>query len=205
MLEENDDLTLCLLRHGESTANRERIHASRKVDPPLTHAGRDQIRRQSEPLASLKFDACYTSPLVRAVQSAEILTKEIGLEFVQTKALLEVDVGALDGQPDYVLRNQTIYENVLESWENGLCPAAFPEGESLKDIELRLAGLLAETRRQERVLLLGHCLLFMCAIWLLAENHGPTMESGHMGRGHFSVLAGSDKGYRLHLFNQPPP
>ncbi|MHC4423816.1 MAG: histidine phosphatase family protein, partial [Planctomycetota bacterium] len=89
---------LYLLRHGESAANVERIFAARRINPPLSAIGREQIKRQSKTLASIGFDACYTSPLLRAKQSAEILGQEIGLQFIETEALMEVDVGTLDGQ-----------------------------------------------------------------------------------------------------------
>ncbi len=89
MMEESTHLTLYLLRHGKSVANVKRVFASRKVDPPLSPLGREQIKQQSKALASIKFDACYTSPLLRAVQSSEILSQQIGLQFAKTETLLE--------------------------------------------------------------------------------------------------------------------
>ncbi|MFQ5906443.1 MAG: histidine phosphatase family protein [bacterium] len=205
MLGENDDLTLYLLRHGESVANTQGVFASRKIDSPLSLMGRQQVERQSKILAPIRFDACYTSPLVRATQSAEILRREAGLQFVQTNALLEVDVGVLDGEPEDVSQNMALYEEVLREWEYGLHTAAFPGGESLQDIQARFASLLEDVKGTNRVLLLGHCLLFMCAIWLFAENHGSTLETGHMGRGNLSLLVKTEGGYRLQEFNQAPP
>jgi broad specificity phosphatase PhoE len=198
-------LTLYLLRHGESVGNVNRVFASRKVDPPLSPLGREQIERQSKALASIKFDACYTSPLLRAVQSSEILNEQSGLQFAQTKTLLEVDVGDLDGKPENVIQNWTIYENSIRKWEEGLCSTPFPGGESLQDIEDRFSNLLKHLKGMNRCLLIGHCLLFMCVVWLYAKNHGPTLESGHMGRGHLSILAETDRGFRLLEFNQAPP
>jgi len=200
----NDGLTLYLLRHGESIANVERVFSARKLDPPLSHIGRQQIERQSKALALIGFDACYTSPLLRAMQSAEILSREIGLQFAQTEALLEVDVGALDGESQDVSQNWAIYEDVVRKWESGLCATAFPRGENLRDIEARFTSLLANVGGKKKVLLLGHCLLFMCAIWLFAENRGPTLESGNMGRGHLSLLVKTERGFRLQEFNQAP-
>lgn len=205
MLRENDDLTLYLLRHGESAANVERVFAARKIDPPLSRVGLEQIERQSKALATIEFDACYTSPLLRATQSAEILRREIGLQFAQTKALLEVDVGVLDGESQDVPRSRTLHEEVIRKWEDGVRTAALPGGESLRDIEARFGNLLEDLEGMKQVLLLGHCLLFMCVIWLLAENRGPTLESGHMGRGHVSVLVKTGNGYRLQEFNRAPP
>ena len=204
-MEESTHLTLYLLRHGESVANVKRVFASRKVDPPLSALGREQIKQQSKALASIKFDACYTSPLLRAVQSSEILSRQIGLQFAQTKTLLEVDVGDLDGKPENVIQNWTIYEDLIRKWEDGLCTTAFPRGENLQDIEDRFSNLLKKLEGMKRCLLVGHCLLFMCVIWLYAKNHRPTLESGHMGRGNLSLLAKTDRGFHLLEFNRAPP
>jgi broad specificity phosphatase PhoE len=201
------DLSLYLLRHGESVANVERVFAARKVDPALSEAGRRQVRGQIGMLRGVRFDACYASPLLRTRQSAAILSEALGLRFVEADALREVDVGRLDGQPQADARNRAVYEDVVQSWEQGLASAAFPGGESLDDVRARFAGLLGDlARRPERsVLLVGHCLLFMCVIWLFAGSHGPTFESGHMGRGALSVLRGGADGLVLAEFNALPP
>jgi probable phosphoglycerate mutase len=196
---------LYLLRHGESAANVERVFAAHRINPPLSAIGREQIERQSKTLASIGFDACYTSPLLRAKQSAEILSKEIGLQFTETKALMEVDVGTLDGQPETLSHNWSIYTNVVRKWEDGLSTTGFPGGERLFDIEARVSAFLKNLEGMKRVLLLGHCLLFMCVIWLFTENHGPTLEDGHMGRGHLSLLVKTERGFRLQDFNRAPP
>ena len=205
MVDNNDDLTLYLLRHGESIANVDRVFAARKVDPPLSDMGREQIQRQSKALASVRFDACYTSPLLRARQSAEILSEGIGPQFAETNALLEVHVGALDGESEDSSRNRAVYEDVVRNWARGLSTAAFPGGESLHDIEARFATLLADLEGQKTVLLLGHCLLFMCLLWLLDDDRGPTLESRHMGRGHLSILVKAAGRFRLQDFNRAPP
>lgn len=59
-------------------------------------------------------------------------------------------------------------------------------------------------KRQERVLVVVHCLLFMAVIWLFCRNHGPTFEDGHMGRGRLSVIARSGEGLRLVEFDVTP-
>ncbi|MBL7177643.1 MAG: histidine phosphatase family protein [Desulfobacteraceae bacterium] len=205
MLSDNENLTLYLLRHGESEANVERVFAARKIDPPLSAIGREQSKRQSKALALIEFDACYTSPLLRARQSAEILSQGIGQQFTETKALMEVDVSILDGEPENLSQNWSIYEDIVRKWENGLSTACFPGGESLFDIEARVGAFLNTLEGMKRVLLLGHCLLFMCVIWIFTENHGPTLEDGHMGRGHLSLLVKTEYGFRLQEFNRAPP
>ena len=71
-------LHLWLVRHGESTWN-----AAGRVqgwaDPPLTERGIRQARRVAERLSTLEVTALYTSPQVRAVQTAEVIAEATGV------------------------------------------------------------------------------------------------------------------------------
>lgn len=55
------ELTLYLLRHGESEANVGRVFASRKVDPPLTTEGIRQAEAQGEFLKTVGLTAIHAS------------------------------------------------------------------------------------------------------------------------------------------------
>lgn len=200
------DLILYLLRHGESVANVGRVFAARKVDPPLSDMGIWQVKMQAESLKSIEFSAMYASPLLRARQTAEIVSQHSGLEPILSNALQEVDVGILDGEDQNDPQNWSAYEDVVRKWGRGLTHVGFPGGESLNDIRDRFRGFLngLEGEQQKPVLIVGHCLLFMAVIWLFCENHGSMFEDGHMGRGHLSIISGSDDRFRILKFNIPP-
>lgn len=200
------DLTLYLLRHGESVANVGRVFAARKVDPPLTDIGIQQVTRQAESLKAIELSAMYASPLLRASQTAEILSQRCWLEVTFSDALREVDVSILDAKSQENPQKWAIYKEVIKRWEQSLASAGFPGGETLNDIEDRFTEFLdgLESKRQKRILVVGHCLLFMAVIWLFCENHGPTLEDGHMGRGYLSVTRKSGDRFRLLQFNLSP-
>lgn len=205
---ENDmaDLTVYLLRHGESLANAGHVFASRKVDPPLSDIGIQQATLQAESLRAVKFSCMYASPLLRARQTAEIVSQKCGLELTLSDALQEVDVGILDGESQDDPHKWATYEEILGKWEHDLGSAGFPGGETLNDIEYRFRGFLdgVESKEDKRILVVGHCLLFMAVIWLFCENHGPTLENGHMGRGHLSIISKTGDRFRVLKFNISP-
>ncbi|TME99823.1 MAG: histidine phosphatase family protein, partial [Chloroflexi bacterium] len=60
---------LILIRHGESTWNRER-RIQGQLDPPLSEQGHEQARRVAGRLARRQVDGLYTSDLLRASQTA---------------------------------------------------------------------------------------------------------------------------------------
>lgn len=94
-------MKLVLIRHGPA-GDRAAWEAEGRDDRlrPLTPDGKKQMRRAAAGLASLvsRIDVLATSPLVRAVQSAEIVAAEYGTEIVT------VDVLVPESDPDKALR-----------------------------------------------------------------------------------------------------
>lgn len=91
--------TLVLIRHGLSQWNLENRFTG-WVDVPLTDAGREEARRGAALITDLRFDRAFTSALLRAQQTLEIVLRELGQTGVpveQHRALNERHYGALQG------------------------------------------------------------------------------------------------------------
>jgi broad specificity phosphatase PhoE len=88
--------TILLARHGETDWNREGRFQGH-ADPPLNRTGRAQAVDLSRALAAEKLAAVYSSPLRRALETAEIVAASHGLEPVTVDGLREVDVGSWSG------------------------------------------------------------------------------------------------------------
>jgi probable phosphoglycerate mutase len=204
---ERNETTLYLLRHGESTANVGDVFAAQRLDADLAESGVRQASAWAERLKDFPISVVYASSLRRARRTAEIVCRSLGVEPIFTSALMEVDVGDLEGKSYTDPPNRREYEGVLSLWEQGDHQESFRGGEALCDAEARLRGLLAEIERHGsgHILLAGHCLLFMAFIWLFCGNHGPTLESGHMGRGHLSILRGRGERFHIEEFSVAPP
>jgi broad specificity phosphatase PhoE len=92
-------MMIYLIRHGETDWNHQKRRQGRR-DVPLNDQGREQMRRCGELLATLPADAIISSPLSRAVESAEILADCMGLArdtIVADEGLIERDFGDVDG------------------------------------------------------------------------------------------------------------
>jgi broad specificity phosphatase PhoE len=88
--------TILLARHGETDWNRDNRFQG-QADPPLNESGRDQARALAERLAGDDVDAVYSSPLLRALETAEIVGGRLGLPVTTVEALREIDVGSWSG------------------------------------------------------------------------------------------------------------
>lgn len=88
-------LRILLVRHGQSTWNAEGRWQGR-ADPPLSPLGQAQARAAADALGLV--DDVWTSPLVRALQTATILADALGVGPVATDhRLVETDAGEWTG------------------------------------------------------------------------------------------------------------
>lgn len=95
-----DTCWLYLVRHGATANNRAdppRLQG-RRTDPPLSDEGRQQARHTGQFLAGSGLDAVYSSPLVRARQTAEQIAGPQGMPVQVVDELIEVDVGVWEGR-----------------------------------------------------------------------------------------------------------
>ncbi len=90
--------TFSIVRHGETEWNRKGLIQGHE-DSPLTLLGTEQAKQLGAELQHLHFDAAFSSDLLRAKRTAEIMLLERKV-IVQTTALLrERAFGKYEGQP----------------------------------------------------------------------------------------------------------
>lgn len=93
-------MELYAARHGETISNAEKRLAGREVDSPLTEKGIEQAKQLGETLKNLHFDAVYSSPLKRAVDTAGIaLGSPLGHQYKikLDPRLAEIGLGVMSG------------------------------------------------------------------------------------------------------------
>jgi broad specificity phosphatase PhoE len=89
-----------LIRHGDCYEN-----LGSQEDPPLSEQGRGQARRLAERLKRLRYDAVYSSPLRRALETARAITPDVRVDERLVEVHTELDNGHIEvaEQPDQVL------------------------------------------------------------------------------------------------------
>lgn len=89
-------MRLFLIRHGEAASNVERRFLGTS-DEPLTERGRRQAESLGELLAATPPETLVSSPLRRAVETAEAIGRRIGLEVVLEERIAERSFGEWEG------------------------------------------------------------------------------------------------------------
>ena len=144
----------------------------------LTAQGRAQAVDLAGQLQGRRLAHVWCSDSARAVQTAEIVAGRLGVAVTTRKTLREVYVGDLRGQP---FSAQAVCA-VTDRWFDGNLDAAFPGGESGRDVVARYAGVLAEIadlHRGETVLVVTHEKGCCIALPSLACNVTPTIADEH--------------------------
>ena len=146
--------TILLARHGETAWNREGRFQGH-ADPPLNRTGRSQAVDLTVALMAEELAAIYSSPLRRALETAEVIAASHGLAAVAVDALREVDVGSWSGltRTEVEERFPAQFARWLdygEGWE---------DGESYEQMGRRAVTALLElaaAHEGERVLAVTH-------------------------------------------------
>jgi probable phosphoglycerate mutase len=186
---------LYLVRHGENPANLSHEFSHRRIDYPLTEKGRLQARQTAEHLASIPFDLLATSPLLRAVETTDLIGERQRCPITVVEEFREMNVGSLEGMvPQSEAWSQ--YAEMMRRWFGGHPEVPFPSGESRPELVGRFRrGLeqLAAGRSDASLLVVGHGGIFthgvaeLCGIadqktFFGLENHNCSVSRVDMVR-----------------------
>lgn len=204
---------LYLVRHGQSDGNAEGRFGGHGPTP-LSDLGRHQAEITGKVLAKEGITAIYSSDLLRAVQTAEPLSKLVNVPIIPTAAFRERNVGVLEGltfdeskqtfpRDYYALVNRSVHHVITN-------------GESYRHLLRRSTGELWEILRNhvgERIVIFSHtgaiCFMtlhLMGAIrrdtkqtpWIVTSNCGINRFEIR-GRNNVRVMALNDTRHLLDI------
>ena len=157
------DRLLVLVRHGQSEWNLKNLFTGwRDIDLTDKGVAEAQAAGRQLKVLGLRFDVAYTSALVRAQRTMDLMLEELGqrsLPVIRDQALNERDYGDLSGLNKDDARKRWGEEQV-HIWRRSY-DVAPPGGESLKDTAARvlpyyIQDILPRVLRGERVLVSAH-------------------------------------------------
>jgi len=140
-----------LLRHGESLSNKYEILSSwpEKKEYPLTEKGRKQIEKIIPKLKDI--DLIFSSDILRAKQTAEIISFKLNKKIKYDKRLREIDTGIFNGEKVYK------YYNFFKGKNRFIVRA--PKGENYRDVKKRILNFLKfleKKYKNKNILIISH-------------------------------------------------
>lgn len=147
---------LFIVRHGQTAWNKEKVFRGR-VDIPLNEQGFKEAEAVAEALKHEKIAFIYSSPLSRAVQTAQPTAKMNGVEIVKLDGITDMNFGVWEGR-----RLEDVEKEDTERyrlWVEKPHELVIPKGETLTQVQTRALNAVKEIvgkHPSDSVMLVSH-------------------------------------------------
>ena len=164
---------IILVRHGETKWNVDEIFRGR-TDIELNETGTRQAKLLAEYLSKLKIDAIHSSPLKRALKTAEIIAGYHQLNVYIDASLNDLNFGRWQGMSCQEVQDK--YQELYAEWINHPESVKMPDGEGLDDVRRRAMGVIAEVTAKYKgtIVMVSHRVVnkvLICALLGLDNSH----------------------------------
>lgn len=167
-------MKLYFVRHGQSEANVLQVISNRALMHPLTELGRQQAAQLAQSLADIPFVRIYVSPLLRARQTAEIVSAALHVPVELVDGLREPDCGIMEGRSDEAAWAE--HHRVSEAWLVARdYDTRIEGGESHNDLRARFVPFLDQVltdygHTSDSVLVISHGMLIYTMLSITLAN-----------------------------------
>ncbi len=180
------------MRHGQAYNNVKKLLVGRNLESHLTELGRNQVKRSSQLLSAIDIHKIYSSPVVRTVETAEIVSNHLNMNFELDERLFEIELGKLVGMQyeELISTHGDLFAKFYsdDDGENSLIDF---EVESFGSVRKRIGNLLKEITHKhpnENVLLISHLDPIKAAISLIMDIKPSIVYNVHIANASINVF-----------------
>lgn len=138
---------IILIRHGEPEIfARGRCYG--KLDVGLSDAGKQQIQTANLFLQQFEVNRIYTSPRIRATESAQIIAAKFDLSIEPRQAFAEIDFGDFEGLEYREVERR--FPALYHQWMTNPTTVQFPNGESFAQMQTRVLSEINSLRQRHQ-------------------------------------------------------
>jgi broad specificity phosphatase PhoE len=163
-----------LVRHGQTAWNKEEIFRGR-TDVPLNETGLREAQLAGEYFREMEIHAIYSSPLLRAWETAQKIAGVQRLEVRSLQGIIDMCFGEWEGQSLKDVQEKDGQR--FQQWENEPHLVKIPGGETLDEVRDRAMAVLEETIQShsgKTLLFVSHRVVnkvILCSILGLDNSH----------------------------------
>ena len=193
---------IIFLRHAQAENNTKKILAGRTPGINLTEDGKKQAEQAGKMLESLNVSAIYSSPIDRAIQTAEIAAKHCNVEYKTDDRLIELDMGQFTLMPYQEIFKKhgnvflKFYEGSSEVSENGV--------ETFAEVKKRvneMVDFVISKHKNENVVLVTHMDPIKAMIGQVLKLDPEVLFSLIIANASLSIIKNSDQNFYLTAIN----
>jgi 2,3-bisphosphoglycerate-dependent phosphoglycerate mutase len=167
LFQRNNAAEIFLVRHADAIPGEDEIIPSGIYDDlPLSRTGREQVQALAKRLSGFSFDAIYSSPLRRCLETAAPLAERLGMTPIIVEGLKEIKLGNIhplpDDNHDLMALTKALQERQLDivriAGETGHWDG-IPDSEQSKSFRQRVVETLDEIANKhigQRILAFAH-------------------------------------------------
>ncbi len=150
-------MEIYIVRHGETVWNKEkRIQGT--ADIKLNEYGEELAKKTGEALINVNFDCIYSSPLIRAYTTAQLIRGNRDIPIIKDERIKEVSFGEYEGHcMNELVEKGTSFKNFFDHPELYV-PAK--NGETLEHLCERgrkfMQDILLKHKNSERIMIVAH-------------------------------------------------
>ena len=200
-------MKLYFVRHGRTEWNEEGRIQGANGDSPLLESSIQQLEALGQHLSRTYFDAAYSSDLLRAAHTAQILLKQNQhpITLQETPALREWRLGRLEGRK--IMELKALYPEEMRAFRHNLSQFHHNlfDAESLSDTTKRTCDFVKNLKGKEfdTVLIVGHGANLTASIQtLLGYKPEELRKNGGLDNASVTILTTDDfEHYHLEKWN----
>ena len=187
------------MRHGQAENNVSRTLVGRHIESHLTSQGRQQAADAAKQLKSIPIDKVYASPVIRTIETAQIVCEILGMDYEVDERLYEIELGKLVGMNyeevttkygDILTRFYSDYDPVLESF--GV--------EAFASVKHRITSLLDDLlhkHEDSNVLMVTHLDPIKAALATLLDLSPDALHRWNIRNASLTILKHESKVYSI--------
>ena len=197
---------LLLIRHGENEYVKTGKMAGRLPGVHLNDRGQKQAQALGEALKDIPIKAIYSSPLERAMETAEPIASARKMQIIQEHDLIESNIGKWQGKSIKALRLTKIWKIVQSSPSR----FRFPDGESFPEMQTRITSALERiiekhNKPQDIVVVVFHADPIKLAVSHFLGLPLDNFQRVSCDTGSLTAIHANASGANLVKLNQRPP
>ncbi|MBA3749715.1 MAG: histidine phosphatase family protein [Nitrosopumilus sp.] len=183
---------IIFMRHGQANNNVKKLLVGRNLESHLTDIGREQVKNTTQILSTIDVHKIYSSPVIRTVETAEIVSNILGVPFEKDERLFEIELGKLVGMyyEDLINTHGDLFIKFYGDNDDENSLLEF-EVESFGAVKKRISELLKEIIKKhhnENVLLVSHLDPIKAAISLIMNIKPSSVYNIHIPNASLSIF-----------------
>jgi 2,3-bisphosphoglycerate-dependent phosphoglycerate mutase len=188
-----------LMRHGQADNNVNKILVGRHIESHLTEFGKNQVLDTAKYLKEISIDKVLVSPVVRTVETAEIVCGYLGVSYEIDERLYEIELGKLVGMnyEEIILKYGNLF---LQFYTENDAALTYYGVESFASIKQRIKNILDEITDRytnKNVLMISHLDPIKAAISILLDLKPETLYRWHIRNASLTILKNDERVYSL--------